>query len=123
MYLRFAKFDTKGTDIRRVQPEKWDDLIDLYESAVFPKVRSMQGCRAVFLVESMHDPDQALSVSIWNREEDAIRYEMSGTFDDLTRRLKDTLEGATKSQVTLGPTGASTGPPVKGYKQIVGERL
>lgn len=107
----------------RVKPEKWDELIDLYNSTVMPTLRSTQGCRAAFLVEALRDPDQALSVSIWNREEDAIRYEMSGTFDNLTRKLKKTLEGSTKWKVSMGPVGDATGPPVKGYKQIVGEKL
>lgn len=107
----------------RVKPEKWDDLIDLYNTAVLPTLHSTRGCHAAFLVEALHDPDQALSVSIWNREEDAIRYEMSGTFDDLTRRLRDTLEGSIKWKVSVGPIGSATGPPVKGYKQIIGEKL
>ena len=107
----------------RVKPGKWDDLIDLYDTAVLPTLHSTPGCRAAFLVEALHDPDQALSVSIWNREEDAIRYEMSGAFDDLTRRLRDTLDGSTKWKVSAGPVGSATGPPVKGYKQIVGEKL
>jgi hypothetical protein len=48
---------------------------------------------------------------------------MSGTFNDLTRRLRDTLDGATKWKVSVGPIGCVTGPPVKGYRQVVGERL
>lgn len=107
----------------RVKPEKWDNLIDLYNTSVLPALHSTQGCRAAFLVEALHDPDQALSVSIWNREEDAIRYEMSGTFDGLTRKLRDTLDGSTKWKVSVGPVGSATGPPVKGYKQIIGEKL
>ena len=107
----------------RVRPERWDDLIDLYNTAVRPALRSTQGCRAVFLVEALHDPDQALSVSIWNREEDAIRYEMSGTFDDLTRKLKGTLEGSTQWKASAGPVSSATNPPARGYKQIVGEKL
>ncbi len=107
----------------RVKPEKWDDLIDLYNSTVLPTLRTTQGCHTAFLVEALHDPDQALSVSIWNREEDAIRYEMSGTFDDLTRQLRDTLEGSTRWKVSVGPVGTTTSPPVRGYKQIVGEKL
>ena len=107
----------------RVKSEKWDELIDLYNTTVMPTLRSTQGCRAAFLVEALRDPDQALSVSIWNREEDAIRYEMSGTFDNLTRKLKKTLEGSTKWKVSMGPVSDATGPPVKGYKQIVGEKL
>ena len=107
----------------RVRPEKWDDLIELYNTAVRPTLRSTQGCRAAYLVEALHDPEQALSVSIWDREEDAIRYEMSGTFDDLTRKLIDTLEGSTQWRVSVGSVRSTTNPPAKGYKQIVGEKL
>ena len=107
----------------RVQPGKWDDLIELYNTAVLPTLRSTQGSLAAFLVEALHDPDLALSISLWNREEDAIRYEMSGTFDDLTRRLKDTLEGSTQWRVSGSPVGSATSPPARGYKQVVGERF
>ncbi len=107
----------------RVQPGKWDDLIEIYNTTVLPTLRATQGSLAAFLVEALHDPDLALSISLWNREEDAIRYEMKGTFDDLTRKLKDTLEESTRWKVSVGPGGSATSPPARGYKQIVGERF
>jgi quinol monooxygenase YgiN len=107
----------------RVQPGKWDELIELYNGAVLPTLRSTQGSLATFLVEALHDPDLALSISLWSREEDAIRYEMSGTFDGLTRKLKDTLEGSTQWKVSVGPVGSASNPPARGYKQVVGEKF
>jgi len=108
----------------RVKPEKWDDLIDLYNTTVMPTLHSTQGCRAAFLVEALRDPDQALSVSIWDREEDAVRYEISGRFDALTRRLRDTLIPTHQWQGTLTAEGSADGnPPAEGFRVVVGERF
>jgi heme-degrading monooxygenase HmoA len=107
----------------RVQPRKWDDLIALYNDSVLPTLRSTRGCRAAFLLESLLDPDQALSVSFWEREEDAIRYEMSGAFEDLIRRAKVSLDDLAHWKPSVGATGSKTGPPVASYKQILGKKL
>ena len=115
-FLRLTSF--------RVAPGQWDRLVDLYGREVTPTLLSVDGCTAAFLVESLEDPDRGLSVSIWDREEDAVRYEISGRFDALTRRLRDTLIPTHQWQGTLTAEGSADGnPPAEGFRVVVGERF
>jgi len=108
----------------RVREGAWDDLVQLYEHEVVATLLSMQGCRSAFLVESTEDPDRGLSVSIWDREEDAIRYELSGNFDLLTRKLKDTLTPTPQWQTAITSEGTARGnPPTEGYRVVIGIQL
>lgn len=105
----------------RVREGAWDALVQLYEQEVVSTLLSMPGCRSAFLVESLEDPDRALSVSIWEREEDAIRYELSGNFDLLTRKLKDTLTPTPQWQSAITSEGTAEGnPPTEGYRVVTG---
>ena len=108
----------------RVREGAWDDLVQLYDQKVVATLLSMQGCRSAFLVESMEDPDRGLSVSIWARDENELRYELSGNFDLLTRVLKDTLTPTPQWQTAITSEGTARGnPPTEGYRVVIGLQL
>ena len=94
----------------------------------------MPGCRGVFLAEGAHDPNGVLSITLWNREEDAVRYEMSGLSEQLTAHLRSTISPAYDWRLTLdgGGYGASSAAPasagggnleVSSYQLVRGRRL
>ena len=87
----------------------------------------MAGCRGVFLAEGAHDPNGVLSISFWNREEDAVRYEMSGVFERLTSQLRATISPVYDWRLTLDATGsggaAGGGLAVSSYQLVRGRRL
>lgn len=97
MYFRFVKFDTEGTDLRQVQA--------FYRDRVPPLLERYGSCRFATLLQATSKDEECLSMTLWDSPE------------------KDTPDGATEWRVTCGPSGSSTGPPVKGYQQIIGERL
>lgn len=68
-------------------------LAQRFRKEIVPSLVALKGCVGAFLVEGAERPSQALSITLWEREEDAVRYELSGTFDALTAKLKDTLSG------------------------------
>jgi heme-degrading monooxygenase HmoA len=67
------------------------ELAERYRRTIIPKLLTFKGCLAAYLVEGVTRPNQALSVTLWERDEDAVRYELSGVFDDLTEHLRGTL--------------------------------
>ena len=75
----------------KVQAGKFEELKKRYAEFSIPAMNTIQGCRHAFLVEGMGDRTQALSITIWDNEAAATRYETSGAFDDLTRKLRDTF--------------------------------
>ena len=64
---------------------------------------------------------------MWSREEDAVRYGLSGEFERLTIRLKDTFSDLYQWNVALSgeppPASAGREPDVEGYQLIVGRKL
>ncbi|MDX1644244.1 MAG: hypothetical protein R3244_07805, partial [Thermoanaerobaculia bacterium] len=68
--------------------------------------------------------------SLWDNQQRALKYEVSGKFDDLTRKLRDTFsrDMQWKTALTSGgsepaPRGGQDGPQVWGYEVVAGGPL
>ena len=115
----------------RVDPDHLDEFVAIYREKVIPALHAVPGCRGVFFAEGAHDPNGVLSITLWNREEDAVRYEMSGLSDKLTAHLRNTISPAYDWHLTLdgagsgGATGAGTASAldVSSYQLVRGRRL
>ncbi|HVS01532.1 MAG TPA: antibiotic biosynthesis monooxygenase [Thermoanaerobaculia bacterium] len=108
-----------------VDPARLDDFVRIYRESVIPVLQGWKGCRGALLVEGARNPGEILSISLWDREEDAVRYELSGEFDRLTYRLKDTFSRVHDWRVSLG-TGQRAGvdtPEVESYHLVTARRL
>jgi len=111
----------------RLRRGAFDEFASRFEDEVRPALAETQGCLGASLVAGAGDPTRVLSVSMWSREEDAVRYGLSGEFDRLTLRLKDTFSdlyqwklahtGDEPDAVTASQGG---GPDVEGYQLVIG---
>jgi len=113
----------------RVDPDHLDEFAAIYREKVIPALREVAGCRGVFLAEGAHDPNGVLSITLWNREEDAVRYELSGVSERLTAQLRATISPVYDWRLTLNDAGAarpSGGGPgslaVSSYQLVRGRR-
>ena len=66
----------------------WDQYEQYYRSQVEPATESVDGLSHRLLLRSTEDPDEGLSLSVWNTEEDLLRYERS----DLRRNMAQEVE-------------------------------
>ena len=117
----------------RVDPDHLRDFVTIYRETVIPALRVVPGCRGVFLAEGAHDPNGVLSITLWNREEDAVRYEMSGISEKLTARLRGTISPVYDWRMTLdgagsagsggSDAGGAGGLAVSSYRLVRGRRL
>jgi heme-degrading monooxygenase HmoA len=112
----------------RVEAGRFDDLKKRYDEEVKPALMATKGCRAVFLVENVKRRSRVLSVTIWDSEEDAIRYELSGAFDKLTERVSEFFSGLYQWKLSLSPSDESekvTGKhlDVRGFQVVMGRSL
>jgi heme-degrading monooxygenase HmoA len=111
----------------QVKHDRVEEFERLYREHVTPALKGLKGCRDVLLVKGYRRGDRFLSLTLWDREEDAVRYELSGEFDRLTEVLKDTLSERYAWQIHLMPVGGESiaGDPleVKGYRVVSGKRL
>jgi heme-degrading monooxygenase HmoA len=112
----------------RVEAGRFDELKQRYDDEIKPALMATRGCRAVFLVENVKKRSRVLSVTIWNSEEDAIRYEISGDFDKLTSKISEFLSGLYQWKLSLSPNAGSgfvTGKhlDVRGFQVVTGRNL
>lgn len=120
LYLRIVEL--------RVEPTRLDDLRRRYREVVLPGLMETPGCRAVFLLEGARGGSQALSVSLWESEEDAVRYESGGRFDELIAHLREFLSGLYQWKLSLSSSGErrpveGRDLEVRGYQILAGRQL
>jgi len=108
----------------RIDPDRIGEFVTNYSNRILPALRLQPGFRGGLLAEQS-DGDACLSISIWDREEDATRYEMSGTFEDLTDSVKETFSPVYSWRMTLadGRDPRAAAPKVSSYQLVLGKRL
>jgi heme-degrading monooxygenase HmoA len=112
----------------RVEAGRFEELKKRYDKEVKPALMATKGCRAVFLVQNVNRRSRVLSVTLWDSEEDAIRYEISGAFDKLTARVSEFFSGLYQWKLSLSPSDDSdtvTGKhlDVRGFQVVTGRSL
>lgn len=110
----------------RLDPGHLEDFVAIYREKVIPALRAVPGCRGIFLAEGADDPNGVLSITMWNREEDAVRYEMSGLSEQLTAHLRPAISPVYDWHLTLGGSGAGAsggGLEVSSYQLVRARRL
>lgn len=75
----------------KVREDKLEEFKNLYSNTIIPTLKSVGGCRYAFLTESVSEINEFISVTIWERKEDADEYEASGKFKELVNKIKHTL--------------------------------
>ena len=112
----------------RIQTGKFDALKERFDREIKPALMATKGCRAVFLVENTKTQERALSVTIWDSEEDAIRYELSGGFDELTAKVSEFFSGLYQWRLSLSPSEdrrsiSGKDLDVKSFQVVTGRRV
>ncbi len=112
----------------RIQAGKFDELKQRYDQEIKPSLMATKGCRAVFLVEGGSGGSRAMSVTVWDSEEEAIRHELSGGLDELISKVSEFFSGLYQWKLSLDPSGARdnvTGKDldVKGFRVVTGRRI
>jgi heme-degrading monooxygenase HmoA len=129
---RADQFSSRGIYLRivaaRVEQGKFKELKERYDSQIKPDLLATKGCRAVFLVEGVGASSRALSVTVWDHEEDAIRYELSGAFNENVAKVSEFFSGLYQWKLSLAADGQREGVSgkdldVRGYQQVTGRRL
>lgn len=75
----------------KIQEGKLDEFKEIYSNEIIPTLQSVEGCRYAFLTESVSEKNEFISVTIWDKKEDADKYESSGKFNELVDKIKHTL--------------------------------
>ena len=93
MHMRLVQFGvTKGS----VSP-----LRELYADRIIPALQNVAGCRYAGLMQSIHHPDQCISLTLWDTDADAQAYEMTGMFRRLLEEARPHLSTSSEFTVQL----------------------
>lgn len=101
-----------------------DEFNSIYRNEIIPPLRRVAGCRYAYLTGRPNEPEELISVTIWNSRTDAATYEASGAFAELTEKVKHTLIAVAPTGLEPGAVGVSvaTGEmSVTGYTLLVGK--
>jgi len=97
----------------QIADDRLEEFRHRFSDEVVPVLEATQGCRGMFLLESVRNRLRAVSVTVWDREEDVIRYEASGSFESLTLRLEGTFSPLYRRQAEPELTGSGAHPALR----------
>jgi heme-degrading monooxygenase HmoA len=112
----------------RIKIGKFEALKERFNKEIKPALMATKGCRAVFLVENTKTQERAMSVTVWDSEEDAIRYEISGGFDEQTAKVSEFFSGLYQWKLSLSQSQdrrsvSGKDLDVRGFQVVTGKRL
>ncbi len=93
MFLRFVRM--------RINPDKIFQFEALYERVILKELETVQGCLYAGLVQSLEDQSDGLSLTLWERKEDADEYERSGVYAKMLDQSRPFFSDASDWAVQL----------------------
>jgi heme-degrading monooxygenase HmoA len=72
----------------RFKLDRVDDAIKLYQSSVVDAARKQKGFRGASFLSEQED-GKAISITLWESEEDAVANERSGYYQEQVSKFKD----------------------------------
>ena len=67
----------------KVKSEELNTLVRLYQDRIIPALARVHGCRYAGLMKSIVHSDECVSLTLWDKQNDADAYEQSGLFGTL----------------------------------------
>jgi heme-degrading monooxygenase HmoA len=107
----------------KVKPESSDNLAALYAQRIVPVLQQTPGCIYASLIRSTSNPDESISLTLWNTAHDADVYEQSGSFQRLIAEAQPYFSDSSEWKIqlskdlTLEYTPVSEEPVVRSYTE------
>jgi heme-degrading monooxygenase HmoA len=70
----------------KVKPETWQEYERFYHDEVLPKTRDLKGLVFRELLQGADDPNEGISLSLWESREDLEAYERSDVYERIVER-------------------------------------
>jgi quinol monooxygenase YgiN len=111
----------------KVNPDKFSGLLKRYVEVVIPGLRAADGCLYAGLVQSLEDPTDGMSLTMWRSPADARKYVESGTYQRLVDATREFFAESSEWTLQLSPDleleyrPAPSDPVVTGYAAELSE--
>jgi quinol monooxygenase YgiN len=93
MYMRLVQ--------AKYQPASLSIIRKIYDDKIIPQLQKMNGCLFACLIKSENDPDEGISLTLWDSQENAESYVKSGAFQALLDEVKPYLSDSSEWKVQL----------------------
>lgn len=93
MFMRFVQLN--------VDTQKISDFRRVYSEDVIQALQKIPGCRFVGLIESGSDKTEFISMTLWDKQEQAEDYEKKGIYADLLEKIKPFLRNSSEWKIQL----------------------
>jgi heme-degrading monooxygenase HmoA len=107
----------------KIKPESSDNLAALYAQRIVPVLQQTPGCIYASLIRSTSNPDESISLTLWDTAHDADVYEQSGAFQRLIGEAQPYFSDLSEWKIqlskdlTLEYTPVSEEPVVRSYTE------
>lgn len=120
LYLRIVS--------HKLQKGKFAEFRKIYSEEILPALYETKGCQYAYLIESIQEGNEVISVTIWDSKEDADNYEKSGQFEKLAEKVKHTLSQFYQWKMALekqigGQIKTSEDMSVSHYDVVTGKKF
>ena len=93
MYMRLVQIEVKDGAL--------PGLRDFYTRHTIPTLHQVKGCRYAGLMQSVHHPEQCISLTLWDSQEDAHAYESGGVYKQLLEDTRPYLSESSEYKIQL----------------------
>ena len=93
MYMRLVQ--------ARYMPASVSIIRKIYDEKIIPELKKMKGCLFACLIRSETQPDEGISFTLWDSQENAESYVKSGAFQSLFAELKPYMSDSSEWKVEL----------------------
>jgi heme-degrading monooxygenase HmoA len=107
----------------KVKKESSDNLAELYAQRIVPELQKTPGCIYASLIRSTSNPDESISLTLWETAHDADVYEQSGAFQRLIAEAQPYFSDSSEWKIqlskdlTLEYTPVSEEPIIRSYTE------
>jgi heme-degrading monooxygenase HmoA len=93
MFMRLVQVKVKDGQIEGLQQH--------YRHRIIAALSGIPGCRYAGLMKSVHHPEECISLTLWDSEQDAEAYERGGLFETLLDEMRPYLLESSESRLQL----------------------
>ncbi|MEN8223476.1 MAG: antibiotic biosynthesis monooxygenase [Acidobacteriota bacterium] len=93
MYMRFLQLNVK--------PEGLELSRNYYLETVLPRLHSVKGCLFAHLIQDQIEKSELISMTLWEKREDAEEYQNSPVFKQLMEEFRPFLAGSNEWKIQL----------------------
>src|SRR5215471_20120262 len=77
----------------KIKPGMWDQYERIYREEIVPASRNLKGLRFRELLRGAEDPNEGISLSLWDSREDFEAYERGATYQQVVDKVQDCYVG------------------------------